>query len=339
MKKASALICGILAVMTALSGCAVDSAPEAEPTNLGDAMFMFDGLTGSESASMVIGGTEYIFPEDSYPIFMNGNVLTDGASKWGLACFYYDGVTEPKVDLMAFVKSAFGYSDVSRGADSWIIRYKTDAPAAHEVISPSDCETLILNINSDTAQAGNSKITLSSANIITTRSDGQTTIMMNCRDISEAFGLEVHFYDSADCDAWMRDEDTGEVLQSNGSPYYTSGTPHLMYWDYPDGAAAMTPEEATDAVRAALIEAYEANFGEYIPLAPDEYDTTESGLYNRWIQELTLKDENDRFYRFSFVYDFLIDKYTGDILTQYNGMSEVFKRFDPLSPTALAFAG
>lgn len=327
----------IAALMTCLLvSCGISNEPVAvAPTNMGDVTFSFDGLIEGESALITTGTIAATVASDNYPIFYNGNVLPADVT------FYYDSTTEPMVDFCALIDEICGYSDISRGDDSWIIRYSFKIYGAHESINPKDLVMLTFDIGSDTVNVGGNNVTVTVPVSMTARADGIMTIMLPYTDAAKILGLETHFYGSEDVEAWGRNPDTNIVEQANGSPYYISGTPHLMFWNYPESAEIFTADEAVEIARGKLITAYEQKWGQYSPLTPEECDALggDQGHLNEKIQELTVTSENDRFYRIPFWYDFLVDKYTGDVITQYNGIVEVFRRFDPYSEGALTFAG
>ena len=54
---------------------------------------------------------------------------------------------------------------------------------------------------------------------------------------------------------------------------------------------------------------------------------------------LKIKAENDRYFIIPVVWDFMVDKYTGEVYTFYQGQTFEYKLFDPQSEGALAFAG
>ena len=57
------------------------------------------------------------------------------------------------------------------------------------------------------------------------------------------------------------------------------------------------------------------------------------------ILNLRVSAENDRYYVLPVVFDFWVDKYTGDVYVFYNGLEMNIYLFDPNEPGALAFAG
>ena len=102
----------------------------------------------------------------------------------------------------------------------------------------------------------------------------------------------------------------------------------------PFGAA-----EATELLRDALITAYENTYTTYEPLYEDP-GVTDDATYLRYaIATLAVTEETDRYYKFPVIFEFWVDKYTGEIYKVYNGMVNMMYPFDPYAATALAFAG
>lgn len=334
----SALLTVVMLTAMPMTSCGTSVEPETPaPTNMGDVIFNFDGLIEGENASFTIGGIESAVEKDHYPIFFNGSVLPADTT------FYYDGTTEPLVDICAVISEICGYSNISRGSDSWLIQYSFKSFGMHQAINPKELVMLVFDIGSDVVKAGGNSVAVTSPISMTIGNDRKTTIMLTYRDAAKVLGLETYFYGSEDVNAWGRDMENGTVRQTNGAPYYLSGTPHLMFWNYTEseGAVMLTSDEAVEIAREKLITAYEQKWGQYTPLSQKDSEAIggDQGYFNEKIQELTVTSENDRFYRIPFMYDFLVDKYTGDVITQYNGMSEVFRAFDPYDEYALTFAG
>ncbi len=115
--------------------------------------------------------------------------------------------------------------------------------------------------------------------------------------------------------------------------------PQIMISAYPKNAMQMSEDEALERLKNQLITAYEAAYGRFEPLyeEPEVYSDEVSLRY--LITNCKFKAENDRFYIARFVWDFYIDRYTGEIFTRYNGLDKTFTRFNPLRKGALAFPG
>ncbi|MNJ45244.1 hypothetical protein D3C77_403310 [compost metagenome] len=117
--------------------------------------------------------------------------------------------------------------------------------------------------------------------------------------------------------------------------------PHIMISRYADPTQAMSEEQAIRKVRQELVLAYEKKFGTYTPLAEGEtVEASDDQTYLRKvITELKVTSQNDRYYVLPVVYDFWVDKYTGDVYTYYNGLEMNINKFDHSAEHALAFPG
>lgn len=124
-------------------------------------------------------------------------------------------------------------------------------------------------------------------------------------------------------------------------PHIVKRMPHVMISRYPDSATVISKEEAVERVREQLIIAFEKKFGTYTPLADNEQAETndDQSMLRKVITNLTVQSENDRYYVLPVVYDFWVDKYTGDVYTYYNGLVMTIQLFDPDNERALAFPG
>ncbi|MCR8643374.1 copper amine oxidase N-terminal domain-containing protein [Paenibacillus sp. N1-5-1-14] len=117
--------------------------------------------------------------------------------------------------------------------------------------------------------------------------------------------------------------------------------PHVMVSRYPSSVEMLSKEEAIEKVREELIVAFENKFGEFIPLAENEEPSKEDdkAILRDVITNLNIESENDRYYVVPVMFDFWIDKYTGDIYTFYNGLRMSINIFNPYAENALSFAG
>jgi hypothetical protein len=152
------------------------------------------------------------------------------------------------------------------------------------------------------------------------------------RFIAESLGCKADWFDGT---AVQNGDGTGVP-----EAHYALRMPQVMISRYPVDAKTMTKSEAIEKVKAQLIIAYEKRFGvKYNPLvaAPKQYEEQSSWRYT--ISNLSVTSENDRFYTIHVLWDFMVDKYTGSIIVYYNGDLQMFYKFDPESPGALAFAG
>lgn len=105
-------------------------------------------------------------------------------------------------------------------------------------------------------------------------------------------------------------------------------------------SSVLTKEQALKILKEQLIEAYENTYGEYIPKKDDPGNM--SGDKERLpyiIEHLEINAENDYYYTVPVIWDFRINKYTGDVYKYYNGRDNMMIHFDPSNPNALAFAG
>ena len=107
-----------------------------------------------------------------------------------------------------------------------------------------------------------------------------------------------------------------------------------------DMNTSLTAEEAAELLRVALTEAYENIYGTFVPLdsKPEEY--VPDAEYLRWvISHLEVSEETEDGYTFPVIFPFFVDRYSGMICKVYNGLNPIMTEFDPLSPSALSFAG
>lgn len=101
----------------------------------------------------------------------------------------------------------------------------------------------------------------------------------------------------------------------------------------------LTQEEAAEHLRDELIKAYENTYGEYVPLTEDPSPTDDKEYLRYAISNLSLSGEDDRFYKFPVIFEFWVEKATGDIYKYYNGLDKTLTLFDPEDEYALHFAG
>ncbi|MCM3701956.1 copper amine oxidase N-terminal domain-containing protein [Paenibacillus macerans] len=143
--------------------------------------------------------------------------------------------------------------------------------------------------------------------------------------VAQVLKGNVHYYDGTDADALR----------------IVERMPHVMISRYPENRAKLSQEEAVNKAREQLITAFEKKYGTYTPLEEnvqvEQYD--DEAMLRKTIANLTVKMENDRYYVLPVVYDFWVDKYTGDVYTYYNGLVMDISEFDPKDKNALAFPG
>ncbi len=114
--------------------------------------------------------------------------------------------------------------------------------------------------------------------------------------------------------------------------------PQVIISSY-DNYRAISKDEAVETVKEQLIKAYELTYGEYKPWTGNEVYENNGDDIRKAVFNLEVTDENDRFYTIPVVFDFWVDKYTGEVYVFYNGMTMTVYKFDPESKGALSFAG
>lgn len=100
-------------------------------------------------------------------------------------------------------------------------------------------------------------------------------------------------------------------------------------------------ESALDMLRTHLILAYEIVYGPYTPSDEPlpEQPIRDAEYLRRLIPKLYVKEETDQYYIIPVIWDFWVDKYTGEIFKFYNGIDPMLIPFDYSDPNALSFAG
>ena len=143
------------------------------------------------------------------------------------------------------------------------------------------------------------------------------------RFVSEVLGARVDYFD-------------GEDLSKT---HIIRRIPHIMVSRYDKDIKPLTKEESIKIVREQLITAYKKRYCEYEPFKEGESFEKDGDDIRKVISELNVTQENDRYYVIPVVFDFWVDKYTGDVYVFYNGLAMNINIFDPYAPGALAFAG
>lgn len=144
--------------------------------------------------------------------------------------------------------------------------------------------------------------------------------------VAEALNAQVSYFDGED----------------KSKTHIVVRMPHVMIGRYPDSVRKLSEEEAAEIVREQLIIAFEKKFGEFVPFGEDEDvggRLNEEASLRKIITNLAVESENGRYYSIPVVYDFWVDKYTGDVYTFYNGIVMAINIFDPYKEGALAFPG
>lgn len=124
-------------------------------------------------------------------------------------------------------------------------------------------------------------------------------------------------------------------------PHILPRLPHVMISRYPSDVKMLSKEAAIAKLKQELIIAYEKKFGKFIPPGKSEKpgQDDDQAILRDVITHLKIVSENDRYYVVPVMYDFWIDKYTGDIYTFYNGLTMSIQSFDPYADQALSFPG
>ncbi len=177
-------------------------------------------------------------------------------------------------------------------------------------------DTIVMEIGNKHAKINDREVLMDEPPVIF-----EDFIYVPVRFISEALGVNIEYSD-------------GKYLETT---YIIPRIRHIMVSGYSESLNPITSDQSVKIVKQQLITAYENRYGEY---TPDKRGDNKDGDY--WydiIEGLEVSRENDRYYVIPVVYDFWVDKYTGDVYTFYNGQLMVISKFNPLSPGALAFAG
>lgn len=153
------------------------------------------------------------------------------------------------------------------------------------------------------------------------------TLFMGMNDISKILKLEASYYDNS----------------NEGDVHIIKNIPQIMISKYPKNVKEISKDEAVEILKTQIKKAFEKKFGEFIPLneKPNgkSYEIEDKERLRYIITNLEIKSENDRFYVLSVIYDFFVDKYTGEVYVYYNGIPATINKFDPESESALSFPG
>lgn len=139
------------------------------------------------------------------------------------------------------------------------------------------------------------------------------------------------------------------VVYTNGERVKTDEYPviplyqQIMVSNYSEMKEPLTKEEAIKKVQEELKVAYKTVYDKKYKEPDENIDRMNPSEEDAWrikIHDgLKLKAENDRYYVIPVVWDFLVDKYTGEIYTFYQGETFQYKLFDPKQKYSLAFPG
>jgi len=131
------------------------------------------------------------------------------------------------------------------------------------------------------------------------------------------------------------------IVDGPTETHYPIGSRQVIVSRYPTVAKAMTETDAIKILEDQLKIAYKTRFGvELLPLntKPNINDEQESFRY--LITHLSVCYTNDRFYNVLFVWNFMVDKYSGTVYLCYNGVPYTINIFDPYGPGGnIGFAG
>ena len=102
----------------------------------------------------------------------------------------------------------------------------------------------------------------------------------------------------------------------------------------------LSSDDAFSLLKNQLITAYLLTYGEYIP----RYDDPGSMAGDKErlpfiIETLRVTKDDGEYYTVPVIWDFLIEKETGQIFKFYDGLDKMLIPFDPLDKNALSFAG
>lgn len=328
-------VAGIVAlclVAGSVVSCVVEEAPVTmEKTNLSS------GFVLGESYAEEITVNEQVstYTEEAVPVFVNGSWLVDT-----------DG------DPVAAKRKEDG--------SGWLV----DAVSILQVLYPGHCGSGIegsedqWTLTLSHATTGENSWDLTHSYSATNPESWENNIrqIVNKDGVEEKthMPLEIEKVGEAASGAplyrvWMEPEDVAWFCQATLTLYdgtntdgYLNGMPHMSFSLYPENATVLTEKEAMETAKTLLIEAYENTYGTYDPPREEPASTPYPGdeVMLPWqIENLTCIGENDRFFRLSFVWDILVDKYTGDVYSHYNGMSQTYSILDPTMGNIFAFAG
>lgn len=183
--------------------------------------------------------------------------------------------------------------------------------------------------------ATNGVMNASHVNVCTSSDGGKNWYVNNAINISKGIVEK----------AWFVSETEGYITYSGGGygkgmSYTTDGGKtweHKMEHSMP---LPLTHEDAVLMLRYQLITAYERRYGKYIP----RYDDPGSMAGDKErlpfiIETLRVTKDDGEYYTVPVIWDFLIEKETGQIYKFYDGLDKMLIPFDPLDENALSFAG
>jgi len=260
------------------------------------------------------------------------------SESWPTVVTYSDGSTETFTDINSFI-TLYINGSIIKNANIIIENNRTLVPL--RLIS----ESLGAKVDWDgstrkvTITDGNNKIELVIGDDKPTLNGSPIPIdvapriihdytFVPLRFIAESLGCMVDWFDGSG----IKDNTSDLLLK----PHYPIGTRQVMISRYPADAKMLSQTDAIGILKTQLIMAYEKQYDvKFSPL--DVQPATWVGQDNvRYlVSHLSVKYENDRFFVIPMEVDFMVDKFTGTVFTDFHGIYW----FNPNSTGALAFAG
>ena len=145
--------------------------------------------------------------------------------------------------------------------------------------------------------------------------------------------------------AWFVSATEGYITYSGGGhgKGISTTTDGGKTWEHKmeyDMQIPLSSDDAVSLLKNQLITAYLLTYGEYIP----RYDDPGSMAGDKErlpfiIETLRVTKDDGEYYTVPVIWDFLIEKETGQIFKFYDGLDKMLIPFDPLDKNALSFAG
>lgn len=188
-----------------------------------------------------------------------------------------------------------------------------------------DKNAVFFTLGQENAQIDGKSVYLDAA----PRKDG-TKIYVPLKNFAEAFGYTVTYTDG--------------MNPVEGAYPLIPCFQQIFLSKAPQNVTPLTKEQAIERVQEKLKTAYKVKFKEKFKGSDDpnytSYNSDQKEYWQGFIQQgLKVAAENDRYYIVPVVWNFLVDKYTGDVYSFYQGETYRYQLFDPNNPGALAFPG
>ena len=145
--------------------------------------------------------------------------------------------------------------------------------------------------------------------------------------------------------AWFVSETEGYITYSGGGhgKGISTTTDGGKTWEHKmeyDMQIPLSSDDAVSLLKNQLITAYVLTYGEYTP----RYDDPGSMAGDKErlpfiIETLRVTKDDGEYYTVPVIWDFLIEKETGQVFKFYDGLDKMLIPFDPLDKNALSFAG